>query len=1319
MKSKKQPLLEKELKDIEEVSSSTDSQKGLRPSKKTKPNSQRQRQKKKQSYTQQPPQVYPVNIIKELLFSWTIRLFRIANKNPLKTIHLGRFSDDFSPLSFLKQILPTWEKINKSKTSKPLIKSLLTSNFTAIIYIILLSVIASMVDISMTILFRQVLLHFQDEGESRDDIYFSFLNTVLLMLLIKLMQIFMNRFFEFYTAKIGAKITIQVNTLLYNKLLRISTFAQYSEGELINFIQIDAEKFADFFSYSPGTLVLPIEIGFNIYLLFTYFGPSFLVGMLVLLVIFIISSILEIQRLKYQKDILALKDRRIKTSTQAFDTIKIVKLYSWEDYYMNKIKEERKEELNVVRKIQMNSMIINSLFWATGGLISLLSIITYNISDANMEISNILTSIFIFNNIGEPLFLFPEYITGLFDSLVSLKRIEGFLNGKEWNESQVDQTGNDNEFAVKIDNLDFGVVKKTKHHNHELKLLKNITLKAKYGDLIGLVGDVGSGKTCLINAILNNLDILNNAGITNPKEMKRIIINGSISYVSQNPWILNETLRNNILFFQELDETKYNRIVDICQLRQDFALLSGGDFTEIGDKGLNLSGGQRARIAIARALYSDSDIYLFDDPLSALDAYVGMSIFEKVISEYLKGKTVIIATHALQYIPFMNHVVHLKDGQIDWCGTGEEATQKEFYSKFCKTIKKKTNEYHPSEPLNELCDTEVETKHHSTFLEINLSNRGKSRKKSIKKLTREDDYRADNEMIDLHSFISLFEFSGGIFFLLFVLVINVSWKTCETGSDYVLTYWSVQKGLNRDQNLVFLIIYSCITFLAICFIFSRTVVVVNGIIKYNKKMHDELIKKLLQAPINLFHDMVPRGQILNRLSKDLDNTVKFFWTFNASFRLMIQLISCVIICICFNWYSLVFFPFLFYVQYKIYLFYINGARDLNRLEGSTRSSILSGFSETMNGIVTIRGYEYQERFRKKYHLRLDDFFKVIVYQNGCSNWFALNLDLVSFVLLYFVLSFAIAFKKYISADAMGLLLSYTLKLIDYTFNFFEQYTQFQRFMTSLERCDAFTQIVQEKSFVEKNDEYLKQIGFPREGTLKFINYSVRYRPDTEVVLKNLNFSIEANEKIGVVGRTGSGKSTLCLCCFRILEPYLGKILIDDVDITTIGLKFLRNILTVIPQDPTLIEGTLRENLDPIGSFSDEELTKEVNTIGIGYMLTKKGLDFQIKEGGKNISVGERQLICITRAILRKSKIVIMDEATSAIDYKTEMLIQNSISQSLKYSTVITIAHRIKTIINYDRIFVLQNGELVECGKPNDLIKGKKGIFYELYLQSNI
>ena len=861
----------------------------------------------------------------------------------------------------------------------------------------------------------------------------------------------------------------------------------------------------------------------------------------------------------------------------------------------------------------------------------------------------------------------------------------------------------------------------------------NITLKVEYGDLLGIIGLNGSGKSCLLNAILNNLDILNFS------ENSKIIVNGSISYVPQTPWIINDTVKGNIIFHKEYDDERYQHIVNICDLDKDFHSLTGGEFTEIGEKGVHLSGGQKIRISIARALYSNSDIYLFDDPLSGLDPSMRNLIFYKVIKGYLESKTVLIATHALNYIPLMKHVIHMNNGKIDFIGTAQEAMEQNFYKEYLNSENNNENNKKENDEiineindeinkdnqykniiLNELNDTDFES-FNKTKLFNNINFKQKKKLLGIignKKV--EDNSNKDSSLPNFHSLKIIIDYSGGLFFIILLILINIIWKSCESGSDYVLMSWSAESREDEKKKRIYLTTYSIMSLFAIFFIFFRTFTIVKGILKFNKNMHNSLLEKLLKAPINLFHDIIPKSHVLNRLSKDLDNSVRFFWSVNSGSRLFFELLSCLIIALLFNVFCIIPYPLMLFMEYRIFLFYIKGGRALNNLETVTRIPIITKFSETLNGICSIRSLEYQENFRQKYHEKLDDFYKVLIYQNGTSGWFALNLDLICFFLLFFILSFSWIFEKLVNPIILGLLIGYTLKMIENTYGFFEQYINFEKNYSSMDNCEAYTHIVQENNYKLKFDKFLKENDFPKRGEIKFINYYVRYRPDTKLVLKNINFKINPGERIGIVGRTGSGKTTLCLGLFRILEATKGQILIDGVDISTIGLELLRDSISLIPQDPKLIDGTLRENIDPLRKYTDDEIEFQFNLLGLAYLLDEHGKlegDAEIKSS--DLSVGEKQLICIARAVLKKSKIIIMDEANASFDYKTDMLIQKSLMESFKGCTLITIAHKIRSIMNHDRIFVLENGEMVVTGKPEELIAKKKGIFYELYLQSKL
>ena len=1375
---------------------------------------------------------YPVNIFKRFVFAWTRKVLKAGNSKPqLEISDLGKFSPKYFPDEFLKEIKPIWERISKKTKSSPLIKTLLYNNMFLLISIFLGNIFVCGSETLNVLLYRQVILHLDKDSEGEP--LFNLLITMILLLINKFLYNFMFRLYESFTIINSHKIIVQLDSLIYDKLLRTSLYANISEGSLINFIQIDAESFGEFFTYTPATLVLPIQIIFFIYLLFSFFGVAFIFGLLSLFIILIISSCLQKIRTDYQKFVLEKKDRRMKTTTQAFQMIKIVKLYSWEDYFTKKITKERNDELKYFKKINSINVFINCIFWSTGPIMSFVSICAYNYFNERMNLSNILTGLFIFHTLADPLFLLPEYINGLTDSLLSLKRLEVFLFKKEYNPKELVKNINPNEdekTVIEIENMDFGIIKKKEEFNKEheeeyednnedqkkdqnlnqnnddintissegeeegekeielqdlsinkknnddkdyddlkkenieeneeedifiqknelkekllgkenieekiiisdkinnnnkvddkierdenietIKLLEGIKLKVEKGDLIGIVGPVGAGKTCLLNAILNNLDVINNP------LGKKIKINGSIAYVPQKAWILNDTVRNNIVFKRKFDPEKYKTVINICQLNPDFELFKSGDMTQVSDKGSNLSGGQKTRITIARAVYSDSDIYLFDDPLSALDSHVGEAIFNELIKEYLKNKTVLVVTHALQYIPLMNKVIYIDDGKIMFYGKPEDAMELHFFKKaLSKEERRKYSEISKKKKklrgriLSDYYDTEQEILNSDAF-----ENKLTTEKQKTKKIKINENYYKEPSKFE--SFRMIFSYCGGCCFFISIILFCLLWRLTDSASDFVIAEWSSISDKEIEPEINYFNWYLITKLLGICFVFFRSYLIVLALVSFNKRMHETLLMRLMRAPINLFHDIVTKSHIFNRFSKDLENSIKYFNSFNYALTLLFNALSAIFIAIIFYWKCIFIIPILIFLQFKIYKYYTKCAKQLFLLESFVRLPILSGFSETLAGLSSIRSYDYTEIFRKEYHQRLHNFYRVLVYQNGTLSWFAINIDLIGFCLLFFILVIAYFMRNTASASSIGVLLSYVLKLIEKNFYFYDQFNINERTSKSLESCEAYTHIVQEAPITYKRDKVLKETNFPQTGKIEFRNFSVKYRPDTKIVLKNLTFTINSGEKIGVVGRTGSGKSTLCLCLFRILEPTFGSILIDDIDITKIGLSLLRQSITVIPQDPTLIEGTLRENLDPVGQFTDDDMTFNMNLIGMAYLLNDNGLDFQVKEDGRNLSSGEKQLICMVRAILRKSKIIIMDEATSSVDYNTEKLIQKTLINNLKGSTIITIAHRIKTIIGYDRIFVMDKGELIEEGSPKDLIE-KKGIFYQLYTKSHV
>ena len=790
-------------------------------------------------------------------------------------------------------------------------------------------------------------------------------------------------------------------------------------------------------------------------------------------------------------------------------------------------------------------------------------------------------------------------------------------------------------------------------------------------------------------------------------------VNGSISYVSQSAWVMNETVRNNIIFFNEYDEKKFNEIVDICELRTDIDHMEGGEMTEIGEKGINLSGGQRVRLSIARAVYAGGDIFIFDDPLSALDANVGSKIFNNVILDHLRCQTRIVVTHALQYVQDADRIFYMKNGKIVWKGNYDQIIKQPFYSELSNKLK------NPEENDNNNNDNKIEDLESSAENDKSTNKSVDLRKNSteICRITKDDEQELGKVKRSLY--LTYISYMGGVFIFLTIIIVLVIWISLLMLSDLWLANWSAKKGLDRSENLFNFGIYSLFGLGSTCFTLIHAILTKKGVMHLNKNLHDSMIYNLIRAPINLFHDVTTKGQILSRLSNDLLNISETFTNYRSIFSLGFFALGSIVMCSIFQKWSLLFLPFLLLSTLAILNFYLKAGVQLNRLEAISRSNLSNVFYEVYSGYSTICAFGNSTNFLEKLYKRMDILFSVFIYSIGSNQWFAITLDFVFFSFLSFFIGFSIIFENTFSVQSIGLLLSYSLLLSDYVKYSIDNMVYMEKNMVSLDRCHQYTKIVQEKHYHLDLDKKFDS-SWPVGGEINFNDLHVRYRPESDIILKNLNFRISAKEKIGVVGRTGSGKSTLCLSLFRILEPALGTIYIDGVDITHIGLKKLRSSISIIPQDPTLFEGTLKYNIDPLENYNESQIKQVIEDVGLSYVLNgKEGLNMKISENGQNLSVGERQLICISRAILRNSKIIVMDEATSSVDNKTETLIQKAINGLLKDYTVITIAHRIKTILNYDKILVMSHGEIMEFDTPDNLINNKSSYFYEMYSKSNI
>ena len=1384
---------------------------------------------------------YPPNIFSSLCFSWVFDVIRKSKKNKnLKFSYLGEVSPYCKSEYIFNEIAQKWygrykyllEKLKEmnKRSIYPLFMTLMKANYCRIIFSLILYVAMSILDFIGVFIFKELLNNFKqdkniihldiNEMDNKDDetgINFlknlSLNQLILIMIIYKMLSLILNRQTKFISDLISVRTTTQLNLLIYDKLLKIPTFNmdKFNEGKIINLFQIDSESFGEFITNTSLIILVPFKIIYSVYLLLIFFGFAFIPGIIILVILAVLFCVFGHRQKSYHKECMKATDERMNITSRVFDIIKMIKLYSWEKIFKNKINEKRDIELKANYKKIKLQIIVATIYWTVETFLCMTCIIFYNLFYQQMEVDKILTALYVIHGFVEPLFFLPNFFVALFETVVSLIRIQNFLSIKNHDQSQIEYLSKDSKsvYSIEISDVDFGVektiinykkIKKENNSNNkidnqnnkdvnseskkdendislqiemkniekekneemlndinnninkknkkkELKkglinekkeekddmgnnekneeinsdesdnekemtkiekiiLLKNIDVKIFRGEHIGVIGEVGSGKTCLLNAFINNLQVF-------PKKKKNgnIKLSGKISFVSQNPWILNTSVEENILFFSQKDEERYKKVVSVCQLEPDFNTLPKGDKTEIGEKGLNLSGGQKARLSIARAIYSDAEIYIFDDPLSALDAYVGMNLFKGVFNDFLKDKTFIISTHALQYLSFFDRIFYMKQGKIEWMGTYKEIIKQKFYEEFVDIINKNEKQKNENEEENDSKNKDEK---------INSEDEESEQNEAIK-VNKEDEVK---EKVSFSTYITLIKYSGGIKIVAKIFLANIVWKVAQIYSDYFLSSWSAIQNIEKEENNYKLIIYVLVTLPSILSVILRQKFMGDAYMNFNIKMHDLLINKLINAPINLFHDITPRGHIITRLSKDLNTSSRINNSISGILRMGFQVLGSVLVCIFFNIWTLPVIIIIISLEAFFSIYCMQPIKDISRLEGNYRTPLIGVFSETLSGLNIIRSFQYEDNFINKFYNKMDDYFKICIFQSGISGWYGIILDMISFILLTFILISCLLFKEKYNPQSIGLLLSYSLNLIEHLFNFMGRFSRLSKMLISVERCENFTKIVQEKYPILPTDENLpkyptnneKETTFISKGKISFQDYSVKYRPNTPLVLKNLTFDIKPSEKIGVVGRTGSGKSTLCLSLFRLLEANSGKISIDGIDISEIGLETLRKNLTIIPQEPILIEGTLRENIDPSNCYTDKEIINMLGEVGLDEFFVNKNLDYKIENNGINISIGEKQLICIARALLKKTKIVLMDEATANIDYKTETFLQNSINKGMKDCTVLTIAHRIKTIINYDKILVLNNGEIVELDSPQNLLD-KKGLFYQLYKES--
>ncbi|XP_017108725.1 multidrug resistance-associated protein 1 isoform X7 [Drosophila bipectinata] len=1188
----------------------------------------------------------------------------------------------------------------------------------------------------------------EDQEKDKQPEWKGIMYSVLLFVLAAAQTFILGQYFHRMFI-VGLRIRTALINAIYRKALRISnsTKKESTVGEIVNLMAVDAQRFMELTTYLNMIWSAPLQIGLALFFLWQQLGPSVLAGLAVMIILIPVNGVIASRIKTYQIRQMKYKDERVKLMNEVLSGIKVLKLYAWEPSFEKQVLDIRDKEIATLRSTAYLNASTSFLWSCAPFLVSLVTFATYVLIDENnvLDATKTFVSLSLFNILRFPLTMLPMLITNLVQTQVSVNRINKFLNSEELDPNSVLHDPS-KPHPMSIENGEFS-------WGDEITL-RNINIEVHKSSLVALVGTVGSGKSSVVQAFLGEMEKL--AGVVNTV--------GKLAYVPQQAWIQNATVRDNILFGQTYDRKRYNKVIDACALRADIDILSAGDLTEIGEKGINLSGGQKQRISLARAVYSDADLYLLDDPLSAVDAHVGKHIFEEVIGPkgMLARKSRVLVTHGVTFLPQVDSIYVMKSGEISESGTFDQLVKnKGAFADFIIQHLQDGNE--EEEELNQikrqisstaddpeligsvekaikLARTESLSDSISVTSADSLMGRGNSLRRRTKRQDSHDSVASaaslkkkqevEGKLIETEksqtggvdfAVYKHYIKSVGVFLSVATLVLNFVFQAFQIGSNLWLTKWANDENVSNDTSLrdMYLGVYGAFGFGQVSSYFVCSLTLALGCIYCSKALQESLLYNVFRWPMEMF-DTTPLGRIVNRFSKDIDtidNVLPMLWRMVIS-QAFAVLATIVVISLSTPIFLAVIVPIAF-LYYFAQRFYVATSRQLMRLESVSRSPIYSHFGETVTGASTIRAYNVGDRFIEESDAKVDK-NQVCKYPSVIANrWLAIRLEMVGNLIILFASLFAVLGGQ-TNPGLVGLSVSYALQVTQ-TLNWLVRMTSdIETNIVSVERIKEYGETKQEAPWELEADKS-KPKNWPEEGRVEFQNFQVRYREGLDLVLRGVSFNIKGGEKVGIVGRTGAGKSSLTLALFRIIESAGGRIAIDGVDIATMGLHMLRSRLTIIPQDPVLFSGSLRINLDPFEVKTDDEIWKalELSHLKSFVKSLAAGLNHEIAEGGENLSVGQRQLVCLARALLRKTKVLVLDEATAAVDLETDDLIQKTIRTEFKECTVLTIAHRLNTILDSDKVIVLDKGQITEFASPTELLDNPKSAFYSMAKDANL
>ncbi|KAI9068084.1 multidrug resistance-associated ABC transporter [Trametes sanguinea] len=1133
-----------------------------------------------------------------------------------------------------------------------------------------------------------------------------------------------------------------------------------SKAQIMTLMTTDVDRVSEFAWHLFTIVDAPIEIVIGTLFLYSLLGVSCFFGLAVTCLFLPMNHFAGKVVVGAQDNLMKARDERVALMNEILGGIRMLKFMAWERSFEARVLKVRERELKYQRLNYIIEVLWNAIWNGSPILVTLVSFWHFTVVRKQLLTPSVaFTSVSMFNEMKFALNALPETLINMLQCIVSLRRIEKYLHGAEVSpvpplDAQPQQIALQSATITWPQDRTRGTsaapsVASTPRHKF---VLVDVTLDFPLGELSLICGKLGSGKSLLLLALLGEADLLSGqmicprsppdtiasfAGVIPPPE--EWVVQGVCAYVPQSAWLRNASIKENILFDLPYVEERYRKVLEACALLSDLEILEDGDESEIGERGVNLSGGQKARVSLARAVYSRASILFLDDVLSAVDAHTAHHLYHQCLKgELMEGRTLILVSHHVQLCaPGAKYIVALDNGRVQYTGDYEnfrtsgvlntlvqsgaadpaEEKEEPAVDKVEDIIEESGEKSASRESAEETSETS------STVAPTPAESETKPVKKKAPRKLVEEEKRAVGR-ISKDIWTTYLKACGGVgYWTVFILALALAALSPVFENGW-LRIWSgsYEHSSVSHPASYYIGVYAIITTIGLVLSTMRWFVLYQGGIHASVALYKRLLEGVLFANIR-FHDTVSRGRLLNRFGKDfegIDSSLpdNFGRSVFYAVSVLTTFVTVSVVGGPLFIVAAIIFGFLYYSVGKVYG---QTSRDMRRLDSVTRSPLYSIYGETIAGVTVLRAFGASSKFLRDMLRCADTNANPYYWMWGVNRWLSARFNLLSSAVIG-ITAFVAVLSPKIDAAMAGFALAFATSLLGDLLFLVRRFVGLEQSMVAVERVKEFSELPREPpEFIEPRPP----ASWPTSGAIKCENLVIRYAPDLPNVLHNLNFEIRPGEKVGVLGRTGSGKSTLALSFFRFVEPAEGRILVDGLDISKIGLTDLRSRLTIIPQDPTILSGTLRSTLDVFGEYQDAEIyeaLRRVHLIPAGEVSEEsegvnanvfRNLDSPVSEAGENFSTGEKQLLCMARAILKRSKVLLMDEATASVDYATDELISKTIRHEFAESTILTIAHRLRTVIDYDRVMLLDQGRIVEFDKPAALLSNPNSKFYAL------